>query len=123
MRILVVDDNQDAADTLAMLLDLWGHEVRVAYDGVAALALARQFRPQAALVDLHMPRLSGLEVARQLKRLAGDRTLRVIATSAQDPDDALGAPGDGPFDAYLVKPCDADRLREILTRRSCSPAA
>jgi CheY-like chemotaxis protein len=67
VRVLVVDDNHDAADSLAILLRLWGYEVWVAYDGVAGLGAARHFRPQVALLDIQMPRMHGGEVARRLR--------------------------------------------------------
>ncbi len=104
MRILVADDSPDAADTLAVLLRRWGHEVRVDYDGLSALRLARRCKPHAVLLDVQMPRMNGAKVARRLRRRAGSERMKVIATSATDPDDGRLAPYDGVFDAYLVKP-------------------
>src|SRR5438046_8649381 len=71
LRVLAVDDNHDAADSLAILLRLLGHEVRTAYDGAQALAAAREFRPEVALLDLGLPGLDGLEMARLLCRGPG----------------------------------------------------
>lgn len=121
MRVLVADDNRDAADTLAMLLEMWGHEARVAYDGVSALKAARRFKPEVALLDIRMPALNGGEVARQLRRRAGFGGIMVIATSASDPDDSRLARYHGEFDAHLRKPCDPALLEELLTGgRSCA---
>jgi CheY-like chemotaxis protein len=122
MRVLVADDSRDAADTLATLLRRWGHEVRVAYDGLSALAAARHFKPQVALLDIQMPGMHGGEVARNLRRQAGFERALVVAASATDPDDSRLARYDGVFDAYLRKPYDLDRLEELLADR-CSSAA
>lgn len=121
MRVLVADDNQDAADTLAMLLEMWGHEVWVAYDGLSALKAGRHFKPNVALLDIHMPEMNGGEVARQLRRRAGFEGIMVVAMTASDPDDSCLARYDGEFDAHLAKPCDLDRLEELLAgSRSCA---
>lgn len=117
MRILVADDNRDAADTLATLLRLWGHEVRVAYDGLAALITAQDFRPHCALLDIQMPRVNGGEAALFLRRQAEFEGIFIAATSATDRNDPRVARYDGAFDAYLSKPCDLDRLAELLSGR------
>jgi DNA-binding response OmpR family regulator len=114
MRVLVADDNRDAADTLATVLRLWGHEVRVAYDGQSALNVGRRFRPHAALLDIRMPGMNGGDVALNLRQLAASDGMMIIATSASDPDDSQLYRYDGAFDAYLGKPCDLDRLKELL---------
>jgi CheY-like chemotaxis protein len=122
MRVLVADDSRDAADTLAILLRRWGHEVRVAYDGLSALAAARHFKPRVALLDIQMPRMHGGDVARNLRRQAGPGGALVVATSATDPEDSRLDCYDGVFDAFLSKPYDLDRLEELLAGR-CSSAA
>jgi DNA-binding response OmpR family regulator len=122
MRVLVADDSRDAADTLAILLRRWGHEARVAYDGLSALAVARHFKPHVALLDVQMPKMHGGDVARNLRRQAGHEGIMVVATSATDPDDSRLTPYDGVFDTYLGKPCDLDRLEELLAD-CCSSAA
>ncbi|MBN9523625.1 response regulator [bacterium] len=71
LRVLVVDDNRDAADSLGLLLELNGAAVRVAYGGVDALAQAEDFRPHVGLFDIHMPGMSGLELARAMRERAG----------------------------------------------------
>ncbi len=114
MRVLVADDNRDAADTLALLLRVRGHEVRVAYDGQSALALARRFGPDAALLDIQMPKMHGGDVALHLRRQPGSEGMLIVATSASDPDDDRLDGYDGVFDAHLGKPCDFERLEELL---------
>jgi len=114
MRVLIADDNRDAADTLATILRLWGHEVRVAYDGASALVVARCFQPQVALVDIQMPKMNGGEVALNLRRQAGIEGMLILAESANDPTDGRISRYVGVFDAYLGKPCDLNRLEELL---------
>lgn len=124
-RVLVVDDNADAAESLAMLLQLAGHEVRVAHLGRAALVQARLFRPQAVVLDLGLPDLSGHEVARQLRREEGaDRQLLIALTGWGQEVDRRQAIEAG-FDHHFCKPVDPDELvrligsdlRSIETRR------
>src|SRR6516165_1030927 len=101
MRVLVVDDNRDAADTLATVLRLWGNEVRVVYDGASALIIARRFEPHAALLDIQMPETNGGQVALNLRRQAGLEEMILIALSASNPTDARLDGFDGVFDAYF----------------------
>lgn len=117
MRVLIADDNRDAADTLAMVLRFWGHEVRAVYDGTSALLAARSFRPHAALLDIQMPQVNGGDVALDLRRQSGSQGTFIIALTANDPDDPRLARYDGAFDAFLCKPCDLDHLAELLARR------
>jgi CheY-like chemotaxis protein len=114
MRVLVADDNRDAADTLAMLVEIWGHEVRVAYDGLSAVKASRHFKPDVALLDIHMPGMNGGDVARNLRRQPGAERIMIVATSASDPDECGLAEYRGEFDAHLPKPCDPDLLEELL---------
>lgn len=117
MRILIADDNRDAADTLAMVLRFWGHEVRVVYDGPSALVAARHFKPQAALLDIQMPKMNGAEVAFNLRRQSESKAALIIATSANDPDDPRLARYESAFDAFVGKPYDLDHLAELLAYR------
>jgi DNA-binding response OmpR family regulator len=114
MRVLVADDNRDAADTLATVLRLWGNDVRVVYDGATAVIIARRFKPHVAILDIQMPQTNGGEVALNLRRQAGLDGIVLIAVSANDPTDARLARYDGVFDANLGKPCDLERLEELL---------
>src|SRR6516165_4257338 len=89
-RVLVVDDDRDAADSLGMLLDVGGHEVRVAHDGVEGVELAAAFRPEVVLLDLGLPKLSGYEVARRIRSLEeGSQVLLVALTGWGQDEDRL----------------------------------
>ena len=118
LRVLVVDDLVDAADSLALLLSLWGHEVRVEYDGRRALAAARDFRPHVVLVDVQMPGMHGGEVARHIKSNPDLQAVWVIATSANEPHDSRLHGYSGFFHHHLVKPYNLDHLERLLA--SCA---
>jgi CheY-like chemotaxis protein len=114
LRVLVVDDNVDAADSLGMLLQLQGHDVRLVHDGLDALAAVREFRPDAILLDLGLPGIDGYEVARQLRMDVELRQPRLIAlTGWGSEDDRRRALAAG-FDHHLVKPVDGARLECAL---------
>jgi PAS domain S-box-containing protein len=112
LRILVVDDNVDAADSLSRLLRLHRHEVQVAHDGLAALAAAPGFAPDVVLLDLGMPKLGGLEVAVRL-RDDGSRALLVALTGFGQADDRARTAAAG-FDHHLTKPVDPQQLLALL---------
>ena len=113
-KILVADDNQDAANTLAMLLRLAGHEVHTAHGGQAALALASAVRPEIALLDIGMPDLDGYEVAKQLRAAPWGTGLKLIAlTGWGQEEDKRRAQAAG-FDHHLTKPVDPNRLAALL---------
>jgi signal transduction histidine kinase len=111
-RVLVVDDNEDAAQSIAILLGLWGYEATTAYDGNAALAAAADFDPDLVLLDLGLPGLDGCEVARRL-RAGGWRGLLVALTGYGRDEDRARAREAG-FDRHLLKPVDPDALRRLL---------
>jgi signal transduction histidine kinase len=113
-RILVVDDNRDAADSLAMLLGLDGYEVSTAYTGRAALAKAASFRPQACILDLGLPDLSGYEVARHIRQIPGLESLRLIALTGWGQDEHRQRALDAGFDHHLTKPVDPAQLGRLL---------
>ena len=113
-RILVVDDNRDAADSAGTLLLLWGHNVRVAYEGARALTLAREFHPDLCLVDLGMPGMDGFQVARQLRQDPALVGTLLVALTGFDRESDRKACHEAGFDAYLVKPVDVDALRDLL---------
>ncbi len=113
-RILVVDDNVDAAESLSRLLRLQAHEVRVAYDGLAALAAARDMNPDVVLLDIGLPELDGLEVARSLRaRGDGPRPLLVAMTGFGQAEDRARTAAAG-FDHHLTKPVDPKLLQTLL---------
>ncbi len=114
-RVLIVDDHPDAAESMALVLSGEGFDVRTAHDGEAACAAIEAWRPCAALVDLDLPVLSGLEVARRVRGLpyGGDMLLVAITGYGRDDDrDASHAAG---FDAHLVKPVEPALVLQWLT--------
>lgn len=112
-RVLVVDDNVDGADSLAVVLRRWGHEVRVAYDGPTALMAAAEFRPLVAVVDIGLPRMDGLEVARRL-RGSPHPPLRLIAMSGYGREDDARRSLAAGFSCHLIKPVDPEELRGVI---------
>jgi len=115
-RILIADDNVDAADTLAMLLRLAGHEVCTAHSGQAALTLAHSFQPEVALLDIGMPDVDGYEVAKRIRETAWGQRVRLVAlTGWGQEDDKRRALAAG-FDHHLTKPVDPRDLDELLSR-------
>jgi PAS domain S-box-containing protein len=114
-RVLVVDDNHDAADSLGMLLEMLGAETRVAYDGAAALEALPSFRPAMVLLDLGMPVMDGWEVARRIRERAPGVPLLVALTGWGQPDDRRRTREAG-FDQHLVKPVELAALKALFTR-------
>ncbi len=113
-RVLVVDDNQDAADSLAELLALDGHEVRVAHDGPTALSLSSEFEPEVALLDIGLPVMDGYQLVRSLRRDLREGTCRYFAmTGYGQPGDAAKAAVAG-FERVFVKPIDHNLLEHLL---------
>jgi two-component system, sensor histidine kinase len=121
VRVLVVEDNVDAALTLADLLTLWGYDVRVVHDGLAALEVAPVYRPEAVLLDIGLPKMDGYGVARWLRaqpRLAGVLIVGVTGYG-QDRDRQLSR--EAGFDHHLVKPVDLGLLRRLLEEAGQEP--
>jgi len=115
LRILVVDDNADAAESLALILQMDGHVARVAHDGPQALALAAQLHPQVAVVDIGMPGMDGYEVARRLRALPGPVPL-LVALTGWDSEDDLQASHAAGFDHHLAKPADVAQVERLLSQ-------
>ena len=114
LRMLIVDDNRDAADSLAMLLRTAGNDIRTAYDGLEALQVATEFRPEVVLLDIGLPKLDGHEVAQRLRHEAWGRRLCLIAvTGWSDEADRARSRAAG-FDHHLVKPLDTAHLAQLL---------
>lgn len=114
LRLLVADDNRDAAASLSLLLELAGHEVRTAADGLAALALAQRFEPHAMLVDIAMPGLDGHQLCREVRATRWGRGALMVATSGWgQPDDRQRSRAAG-FDHHLVKPVAYAALDKLL---------
>jgi PAS domain S-box-containing protein len=116
-RVLVVDDNVDAARTLAELLGTLGHETRVVHDGPSALAMAAAFRPDVVLLDIGMPGMDGYEVARRLSALQEGRRPRIVAVTGWGQESDRRQASEAGFDMHLVKPVDLDALLRALDQR------
>jgi CheY-like chemotaxis protein len=117
LRVLVVDDNVDAATSFAMLLDLEGYAVQIAYGGVEALAIAAVQRPDAVFLDVGMPGLNGYEVVARMRAEAWGREIFIVATTGWgQEEDRRRALAEG-FDAHLTKPVDPEAAVGLLRRR------
>lgn len=114
LRILVVDDNVDAADMLATVLRLDGHEVRTAYDGYEALTAANEFKPTFILLDIGMPGMSGYEVAMKLREDGTLPSLVLVAMTGFGQEQDRRRSQEAGIDHHLVKPVSPDSLRAIL---------
>jgi CheY-like chemotaxis protein len=121
LRVLCVDDNQDSADSMAMLLDMLGCEVEVSYNGPAALALSDEFRPDVCLLDISMPGMDGCELARRLRQRAGGRPLLLVAMTALGSESDRGRTAAAGFDHHLTKPVEIDALIDALRRFTHGP--
>ncbi|HEX6862077.1 MAG TPA: CheR family methyltransferase, partial [Thermoanaerobaculia bacterium] len=116
LRILVVDDNVDQAESFGTLLRLMGHEVLVVHGGPAALAAAASFKPALGLLDIGMPGLSGYEVARQLRKLPGLEQIILVAVSGYGTEEDRRRSKEAGFHAHWTKPVDLDLLRTLLAQ-------
>ena len=115
-HILVVDDNRDSADSMAMMLKLLGNEVRTAYDGVEAVEQTEAFRPQVILMDVGMPKLNGLEATRRIREHEWGRSMRIIALTGWGQDGDRQRSREAGCDGHLVKPVNLADLQELLSR-------
>jgi PAS domain S-box-containing protein len=114
LRILVVDDNPDAASVLSVLLEIMGNQVRTAHGGEEAIRLATEFAPHAVLLDLGMPKMDGYEVCRHLRRLPSGSEMAVIAITGWGQDEDRRRTRESGFDDHLVKPVDSNDLTRVL---------
>ena len=120
-RVLVVDDNTDAADSLAMLLEAIGNDVRVAYDGEEAVDKAIEFSPQIVLLDIGLPKMHGYDVAKRIRAEKGGDVLLVAVTGWGNEEDRRRTREAG-FDYHFTKPVDPeDLVRVVGTAQSSRP--
>jgi signal transduction histidine kinase len=117
-RVLVVDDNLDAAESLAMLLKVEGHEVRTASDGPAALDVAATFRPEVVFLDLGLPRMDGYEVARRLRAQPNAAGVLLVALTGYGQEEDRRRSEEAGFDAHLIKPADPEAVQQLLAQRT-----
>ncbi len=114
LRVVIIEDNRDAADTLGQLVSLSGHEVRVAYDGLAGVLAAREWGPDVVLCDIGLPGLDGYGVAAALRRHPTTAKAHLIAITAYGSDEDRRRSESAGFDKHLVKPVDPDVLLGLL---------
>lgn len=116
-RVLIADDNRDAAETLAMLLRLSGNEVYVAHGGTQALSLARSARPDVAVLDIGMPDIDGYAVARHIRAEEGGRGMLLIAVTGWGQEGDKRQAFEAGFDHHLTKPMDPLELERLFEQR------
>jgi CheY-like chemotaxis protein len=111
--VLVAEDIPDAAEMMRLMIECMGHEVRIAADGVQAVAIAQEFTPQIALLDIGMPRMDGYEAARRIRTALGRRVLLVALTGWGQEEDQRRAYAAG-FDHHLTKPAEPATLESLI---------
>jgi two-component system OmpR family response regulator len=117
LSLLVVEDNPDVAESLAMVLRGFGHTVRIAYDGTSAVQIIKAERFDAILCDIGLPGCSGYDVASEVRCVRG-RDALVVAVSAYGADAVRDAARDAGFDAFFTKPADPDAIERLLRERA-----
>lgn len=111
-RILVVDDNEDSAESLSTLLAMRGHTTTTAHDGPEAIEEAERFRPELVLLDIGLPRMNGLEVCRRIREQAWGKTMIIVALTGWGQEEDRAKSKEAGFDHHLVKPV---QIRELTT--------
>jgi PAS domain S-box-containing protein len=120
-RVLIVDDSEDGAESLAMLLEFGGHTTYQAHDGVAALEAANRLRPDAVLLDIGLPGLNGYEVCRRIRNEPWGKQMMLVALTGWGQDEDRHRSREAGFDAHMVKPVDFDALLKLLASRPSTP--
>jgi PAS domain S-box-containing protein len=113
-RVMVVDDNVDVAESAALMLRLWGYEVRTVADGLSALESVAEFLPEVVLLDIGLPGMDGYEVARRLRGRSDSREIRLVALTGYGQEEDRRRALEAGFDCHLIKPLNPDTLAEIL---------
>ena len=113
-RILVVDDNEDSAESLVILLRTMGHEVIMAHDGLEAVDLALSFRPDVALLDIGLPKLNGLEAARRIRKQVSSGEMVLVALTGWGQDEDRRRSKEAGFDHHLTKPVEFATLEKLI---------
>jgi CheY-like chemotaxis protein len=123
-RVLVVDDNRDSADSLKLLLQIWGHQAQCAYGGEEALAVVSAFSPEVVLLDIGLPGMSGYELAQRLRELPGARHATLVAVTGYSRAEDRERTAAAGFHHHLVKPVDPGSLEAFmrdLPRQNLNP--
>jgi CheY-like chemotaxis protein len=120
-RVLVVDDNVDAAESLAIILRLHGHEARTVHDGEHAIEVACEFRPDVVLLDLGMPKVNGYEVARRLRSEPWGRHVVLVACTGWGQPEDRRRSNEAGFDHHLVKPVNPDAILGVVGSAASRP--
>ncbi|HUE12877.1 MAG TPA: response regulator [Planctomycetaceae bacterium] len=115
-RILVVDDNHDAAESMRVLLKLMGAEARAAFDGLEALEVAATFHPEAVLLDIGMPKLHGYDTARRFRQEEWGKDIVLVALTGWGREEDRRRAEEAGFDGHLIKPVQVSALRHLLER-------
>ena len=115
IRVLIVEDNKDTADSLSFLLKNWGYDVRVAHDGVTGMEIAKKYRPDCLLSDIGLPRMDGYLLAKKLRSQASP-PLKLIAVTAYGDEQHLRRAKQAGFEHYLVKPVNPVDLEQVLAK-------
>lgn len=113
-RVVVADDNSDAAHSLALLLETLGHQTRIAHNGVQALGIAHEFRPEVVMLDIGMPGLDGHDLARRIRAESWGQDMVLVAVSGWGQDEDKEQGRESGFDHYLVKPVALPTLEALL---------
>ena len=113
-RVLIADDNSDAAESLALMLQLGGHDVRTGRDGVEAVSIAESFRPHVAVLDIGMPRMNGYDAARAIRALPGADAVVLVALTGWGQDEDKRRAEEAGFDHHFTKPVDAAQLESLI---------
>jgi CheY-like chemotaxis protein len=114
LRILIVDDNRDAADSLVMLLRIMGNDTRTAYDGQEGVAVAEEFRPDAMLLDIGLPKLNGYEACRRIREQSWGKKVFLIAVTGWGQEEDRRRSHEAGFNEHMVKPVDPQDLMKLL---------
>jgi PAS domain S-box-containing protein len=122
LRILVVDDNRDAAESLAMLLKIMGNNVRTASDGEAGVQAAAEFLPHVILLDIGLPKLNGYEACRRIRQQGWSKNMVIIAVTGWGAEDDRRKSEEAGFDRHMVKPVDPTSLMNLVAGLSLTPA-
>ena len=122
LRILIVDDNRDGANSLAMMLRLLGTETSTAYDGLEGVEVAERVRPDVILLDIGLPKLNGYEACRRIRAQSWGKGITVIAVTGWGQDEDRRRSQNAGFDHHLVKPVDPNALTRVLANMRTAPS-